>query len=312
MSGSTSGGNTSGVHGAKGQLIVGMALGVLAVFFFGFVLMMVAVASIGSGPVGRGAQIGVVEVKGTIAGADPVVDLIQSYTDDAQIEAILIRVDSPGGSVSASQEIVEAIRGIKKPVVISMGDMAASGAYYVSCAGPKIYASAGTLTGSIGVISQIIEYKDVMDFLKLKVHTIKTGELKDSGSPFREFNETDSKYFTELGLEVLDQFVSHVAEARHLDKAKVQQLATGQVWTGRQAKALGLIDEIGGMQAAIDALKKEAHIEGPHQLVYPKKGSDELLMSLLEQGASEVSEHVQSQAREMINRPETFQYLYRP
>ena len=294
------------------RLSLGAVIGILAFFFIVFLMCASVVFAVVSGDMNDAAQIGVVEVKGTIAGADPVVEHIHQFSDDEMIQAILIRVDSPGGSVSASQEIVEAIRGIKKPVVISMGDMAASGAYYVSCAGPKIYANEGTLTGSIGVISQIMEFKDVMDFLKLKVHTIKTGELKDAGSPYREFNEADSEYFKSLGLEILDQFVTHVATARHLDKSKVSSLATGQVWTGRQAKALGLIDEIGGMHAAIQALVAEAKIHGSYQLVYPKRNSDDLIYSLIEQGASDVSEHLQSEAQNWMNQPGTFQYLYKP
>ena len=294
------------------RLSLGAVIGILAFFFIVFLMCASVVFAVVSGDTKDGAQIGVVEVKGTIVGADPVVEHIHQFSDDEMIQAILIRVDSPGGSVSASQEIVEAIRGIKKPVVISMGDMAASGAYYVSCAGPKIYANAGTLTGSIGVISQIMEFKDVMDFLKLKVHTIKTGDLKDAGSPYREFNEKDSKYFTDLGLEILDQFVSHVAEARHLDKSKVSALATGQVWTGRQARDLGLVDEIGGMHAAIQALVKEAKIQGSYQLIYPKRKGDDLFYSLIEQGASDVSEHLQTEAQNWMNQTGTFQYLYKP
>ena len=299
-------------HEKSERISLGALIGILAFFFIVFLMCASVVFAVVSGEVTDATQIGVIEVKGTIAGADPVIENIQSFSDDEMISAILIRVDSPGGSVSASQEIVEAIQSIEKPVVISMGDMAASGAYYVSCAGPKIFASAGTLTGSIGVILQIVEYKDVIEFLKLKVHTIKTGELKDAGSPFREFNETDSAYFTELGLEILDQFIEHVANARHLDKAVVTKLATGRVWTGREAKKLGLIDEIGGMNAAIVALKKEANITGPHQLVYPKRKNNDLLYSLIEQGASDVSESIQTGAQNLINKVDGFQYLYKP
>ena len=119
------------------KLSLGVVIGILAFFFIVFLMCASVVFAVISGDLKDGAQIGVVEVKGTIVGADSVVENIHQFSDDEMIEAILIRVDSPGGSVSASHEIVEAIRGIKKPVVISMGDMAASGAYYVSCAGQK-------------------------------------------------------------------------------------------------------------------------------------------------------------------------------
>ncbi len=296
---------------SKEKTSVGAIVGILIFFFIVFFLVAGAVFAMVSGEEQVGERLGVVEVTGTIESADSTVKSIREFSEDEQIRGILIRVNSPGGSVSASQEIVEAIRSIQKPVVISMGDMAASGAYYVSCAGPTIYASAGTLTGSIGVISQVLEFKDVIDFLKLKVHTVKTGDLKDAGSPYREFNETDKVYFTELGLEILDQFVSHVAEARHLPKEKVMSLADGRVWTGRQALKLGLIDEIGGFGDAIDALKKEAGIQDKAVLVYPKRASDDLLLSLIENGATEVTHGIAAGARDVLNAPRSFMYLYK-
>ena len=296
---------------SKEKSSTGAIVGILIFFFIVFLLVAGAVFSMVAGDEKMGDQIGVVEVTGTIESADSTVKSIRAFSEDELIRGVLIRLNSPGGSVSASQEIVEAIRSIKKPVVISMGDMAASGAYYVACAGPTIYASAGTLTGSIGVISQVVEFKDVLDFLKLKVHTVKTGDLKDSGSPFREFNDTDKVFFTELGLEILDQFATHVSEARHLPKDKVMSLADGRVWTGRQAQKLGLIDEIGGFNDAIEALKKEAGIVDKVDLVYPKRASDDLLLSLIEQSASEVSHGMAAGARDVLNSPRSFMYLYK-
>jgi protease-4 len=295
----------------KEKSSVGAIVGILIFFFIIFFLVAGAVFAMVSGEAQIGEQLGVVEVTGTIESADSTVKSIRQFSEDELIKGVLIRVDSPGGTVSASQEIVEAIRSIKKPVVISMGDMAASGAYYVSCAGPTIYASEGTLTGSIGVISQIVEFRDVIEFMKLKVHTVKTGDLKDAGSPLREFNEADKQYFTELGLEILDQFVSHVAEARNLPKDKVMALADGRVWSGRQAKALGLIDEIGGFNDAIEALKAQAGIQDKVVLVYPKRSSDDLIYSLLQEGASEVSHGIATGAREVLNSPRSFMYLYK-
>lgn len=292
------------------KISIGIVIGILAFFFLIFLICMSAVATLASGDLVAENGIGVVEIKGAIESADQTVRTIQDFSDNEQVKAILVRIDSPGGSVSASQEMVEAIRGIQKPVVISMGDMAASGGYYVACAGPKIFANPGTLTGSIGVISQVMEFKDLMEVIKVKVHTIKTGALKDAGSPYREFNETDSAYFTSLGLEILDQFVTHVSDARNLPKEKVTQIADGRVWTGREAHKLGLVDALGGMQAAIADLKTQAGMEGKHTLIYPQKDTDAILSALLKDGVSGVADSVRTTAQQAIQSPESFKFLY--
>lgn len=291
----------SGVVGLVGVLI----------FFFVVILMCAgAVATLVSSGSMVENGIGVVEVKGEIESAEDVIKTVQQFEEDPQIKAMVVRIDSPGGSVSASQEMVEAIQSITKPVVISMGNMAASGGYYVACAGPKIYANAGTLTGSIGVISQVMEVEDLLTFFKVKVHTVKTGALKDAGSPYRAFNEADRAFFSALGVEILDQFVSHVAQARQKTHDEIAVLADGRVWSGREAQQLGLIDEIGGFQVAINDLKKMAHITGNHTLVYPKKSTDSMLEDLLMQGASHVAVGLRSGLETAVNRPAAFEYRY--
>lgn len=291
----------SGVVGLVGVLI----------FFFVVILMCAgAVATLVTSGSMVENGIGVVEVKGEIESAEDVIKTVQQFEEDPQIKAMVVRIDSPGGSVSASQEMVEAIQSITKPVVISMGDMAASGGYYVACAGPKIYANAGTLTGSIGVISQVMEVEDLLTFFKVKVHTVKTGALKDAGSPYRAFNEADRAFFSALGVEILDQFVSHVAQARKKTHDEIAVLADGRVWSGREAQQLGLIDEIGGFQLAINDLKKMAHITGNHTLVYPKKSTDSMLEDLLMQGASHVAVGLRSGLETAVNRPAAFEYRY--
>lgn len=291
----------SGVVGLVGVLI----------FFFVVILMCAgAVATLVSSGSMVENGIGVVEVKGEIESAEDVIKTVQQFEEDPQIKAMVVRIDSPGGSVSASQEMVEAIQSITKPVVISMGNMAASGGYYVACAGPKIYANAGTLTGSIGVISQVMEVEDLLTFFKVKVHTVKTGALKDAGSPYRAFNEADRAFFSALGVEILDQFVSHVAQARKKTHDEIAVLADGRVWSGREAQQLGLIDEIGGFQVAINDLKKMAHITGNHTLVYPKKSTDSMLEDLLMQGASHVAVGLRSSLETAVNRPAAFEYRY--
>ncbi len=294
----------------KDRVSLGVVIGFLAFFFLIFFICASALYSLAAGENLDETGIGVVEIKGTIESADQTVRTIQSFKEDENVKAILVRIDSPGGSVSASQEMVEAIQSIKKPVVISMGDMAASGGYYVACAGPTIYANPGTLTGSIGVISQVMNFKDLMEVIKVNVHTVKTGALKDAGSPYREFNEADEAYFKALGLEILDQFVGHVAEARKMTKEQVTALADGRVWTGREAKQLGLIDELGGMNAAVDALKKKASLTGKVKLIYPKSDTNEWISALLAEGASGAFSGLKASAENAIQKKETFQYLY--
>lgn len=283
----------------------------VVVFFVVVVfLCMSALTTLVSPGVPNGARIGVVEIRGTIASADVTLRQMRDFSEDETIEAVLIRIDSPGGSVSASQELVEGIRRIEKPTVISMGDMAASGGYYVACAGPKIFANPGTLTGSIGVISQVMEFRELMDFLKVKVHTIKTGDLKDAGSPYRAFEDSDRAYFAELGGQILDQFVMHVSQARKLPDAQVRQLADGRVWTGMEAHRLGLVDELGGMNAALDELRQRAGITGRYVLVYPQKSADTLLGELLMTGASQVTEGLQHGVESMVSSQDAFEYRY--
>lgn len=293
----------------RSSLVV--VIGILIFFFLAFFAFAGSLYAVMSSAEMNPNAIGVVEIKGEITSAEETIKVVNEFIENEEIKGILVRIDSPGGSVSASQEMVESIRLIKKPVVISMGDMAASGGYYVACAGPTIYANAGTLTGSIGVISQVMELKDLMEFFKVNIHTIKTGELKDSGSPFREFTDADRQYFAAMGMDILEQFVEHVAESRKMKKEDVKRLATGQVWTGRRAKELGLIDEIGGMNSALEALKKKAGIQGKYTLVYPERTTEEILESMLSEGATEVFDGLRTTAEKALQKSENFQYLYR-
>lgn len=254
--------------------------------------------------------IGIVEITGPIETGDKTVRVIREFNQEEKIKAILIRIDSPGGTVSGSQEIVEAIRGIKKPVVISMGNTAASGGYYIACAGPKIFANPGTITGSIGVISQIVEVKDILEQLKIKVHTVKTGELKDAGSPFREFTEVDRSYFKQLGLDIFEQFVQTVAEARKIPKTKVLEVADGRVFSGKKALELGLIDELGGLQAALDDLAATAQLGDDYHIYYPPSDVP-YLTRVLAEGSAQVGKDLVTSVRQMTDSSATFQYLYK-
>lgn len=185
-------------------------------------------------------------------------DLVRNYLNrakaDASVKAVVLRIESPGGSAAASQEIANEIRRFKektgKPVVVSMGDVAASGGYYISAYADKIVANPATLTGSIGVISELIYIEGLLKKLGLDMEIIKAGEHKDMG--IRPLTDEERQIMQAITDDLYEQFVSAVAEGRKLPVAKVKALATGQLYTGDQALALGLIDKLGDLDTAIE------------------------------------------------------------
>ena len=191
---------------------------------------------------------------------------IISQLDEAEknpnVKAILIRVNSPGGSPAASQEIFEEIRKIEKPVVVSVSDTCASGAYYVSSAADRIIANRSSSVGSIGVIMQIPNYEDLYEKLGLKYTTIKQGKYKDVGSPDRPLTSEEIKLLEAQLKEIYRQFIADVAEARSMDVSEVEELATGWVFLGTEALELGLIDDIGNYKDAINIAAELGGIKG--------------------------------------------------
>jgi protease-4 len=236
--------------------------------------------------------LGVVEVKGQIMSLDKQVKAFRKLVKDDHVKAIVMRVDSPGGAVAPSQELHDEVaRAIKKgkPVVVSMGNLAASGGYYISCGASKIYAEPGTLTASIGVITQLPNLTGVADALHFKMTTYKSGKLKDSGNPFRDPGPEDEEYFVSIIKNIYEQFVGAVAEGRHLDKSKVYPVADGRVLTGVQAKEAGLVDELGGFSDAIDAAMALGKLTGEPHLIYPKDDSDNPFKDLLKDSSASMA-----------------------
>ncbi len=251
---------------------------VCGIFGLGLLLILVA-ASATSMP-----AVGVVELSGAITdegargllgggsagGARKFIEDIDEARTDTSIKAVVIRVNSPGGSAAASQEMFQAVRRLRaeKPTICSMGDVAASGGYYVAAACDKIYANGSTLTGSIGVISQFVNYGDLFKKLGLGEATIKSGKFKDAGNPTRDLTPEERQLFQKMIGDVYSQFVGDVLVGRKnptngkLTRAKLLALADGRVYTGRQAKANLLVDENGGLYDAIVYAAKQANIEG--------------------------------------------------
>ncbi|MHB8086374.1 MAG: signal peptide peptidase SppA [Dehalococcoidia bacterium] len=199
---------------------------------------------------------------------DDVRKQLERAQNDFSVKAIVIQVNSPGGDVSACQEIVYAMQKVKKPVVISMRSVAASGGYYISAKANKIIALPSTLTGSIGVISEIPNLKGLFDKIGVNMEIVKSGKYKDMYSGMSELTPDERAIIQKTNDELYGEFINIVAEGRHMDPDKVKELATGQAYTGLQAKELGLVDELGGLQTAVDEAAKLASIENPQVEYY--------------------------------------------
>jgi len=217
-----------------------------------------------------GEKIAMIELIEPIMSSESTVQQFKKYRENRSVKAIVFRVESPGGGVAASQEIYEEVKKTRdsgKPVVVSMGSVAASGGYYVSCGASRIVANPGTLTGSIGVIFQFLQVTDLMKKIGVDQATFKSGKLKDAGSPFRKTNTDDEKYFDGLIADVYDQFVNVVSTERKLDVKYVKRFADGRVFTGRQAKEYGFIDTLGTFEDAVAIAAKLGGIEGKPRIV---------------------------------------------
>lgn len=191
--------------------------------------------------------------------ARAVLKQLRKTVTDNHVKGVLFRIDSPGGTVSTSQEIADEIKSLRekqKPVVVSMSDVSASGGYYIACDADKIVADPGTITGSIGVIITGLNLKGLGDKLGLKSQVIKSGPFKDIGSPYREMTPEDKSILQGLVTDAYDQFVSAVAAGRHMPLAAVRKLADGRIYSGRQASKLGLVDKLGSYTVAINTIQE--------------------------------------------------------
>jgi protease-4 len=223
---------------------------------------------------GSGDKIAIVEINDVIVSSEKTVEQIKRFREDKSIKAIILRVNTPGGGVAASQEIYEEVKKTRdsgKIIVVSMGSIAASGGYYIAVGSSLIIANPGTLTGSIGVIAQFISIKDLAEKLGISQTTIKSGSLKDAGSPFKTMNDSDKAYFQDVVDNSFGQFLDVVAKERKMDKQTLLQYANGRVFTGLQAKEYGLIDSLGTFEDAIRITGKMAGIEGEPRIVREKK-----------------------------------------
>jgi protease-4 len=258
--------------------------------FFGFgvlVLLSLIVAGASEGEtevtVGSGQKIAVVELTGEITSSEEIVRQFRKYRENSAVKGILFRVDSPGGGVVASQEIYEEVRKTRdagKPIVVSMGALAASGGYYVSCGASRIVANPGTLTGSIGVISQFMNFDSLMRKVGVGVNTIKSGRFKDAGNPFRAMSPEDMSYFQQLMDDVHRQFIGTVESERKLAHDTVVTYADGRVFTGEQALRMHLVDTLGTYEDAIKIAARLSGIKGDPAILKERKRGPSLFERL--------------------------------
>jgi len=246
---------------------------ILLLLIIAFVMVSALISRI---PVGD--RVAILRISGVIVNPMPLVKKINRLSKDKSVKALVIRVDSPGGSVGASQEIYRAIEKFKesgKPVVVSMGNVAASGGYYVSLPADLIYANEGTITGSIGVIVQHVAYRELMKKIGISATAIKTGKFKDTLNPFRELTPEEKKYLKDTITEVYNQFIDAILKYRKekISREKLLEVADGRVMTGERAKELGLVDEIGGIEDAVAKAKELAGVPEAREFYVPEERS---------------------------------------
>lgn len=218
-------------------------------------------------------DIAIVEVKGTLFESGPINEKLEKYRKNDSVKAVVLRVESPGGSVGSSQEIYTEVKKLvqKKKVIVSMGAIAASGGYYIAAPASKIVANPGTITGSIGVRMDHVVLEELLKWAKISAEILKAGQLKDVGSPLRKLTPEDRAVLQGLLDNMHAQFLQAVAEGRKIDIEEVRKIGSGRVYTGEQALDLKLVDQLGNLEDAIDLAAKEAGIKGEPKLIKPEK-----------------------------------------
>jgi protease IV len=220
-------------------------------------------------------RVAIIIVEGVIADARDVIEQLHRYRDLPSVKAVVLRINSPGGAVAPSQEIYQEILKFRqetnKPVVASMGSVAASGGYYIAAAADRIVANPGSLTGSIGVIMQIPNLGGLLQKVGIKATVIKSGENKDLASITRDLTDSERRIIQGVLDDVHGQFIDAVAAGRHMDRARVEPLADGRIFSGRQALGLGLVDELGDLSDAIGRAGTLVGIAGRPKVIQERR-----------------------------------------
>jgi protease-4 len=289
--------------------IWGWLIGVLALLVI-FLVTIVAIESLLGQKLSfpsYGARVGLVRVEGGIYDSRQVIGDLESMVEDPGIQAIVLRVDSPGGGAAASQEIFEYIKGVQEqgmPMVVSMGSVAASGGYYIACTADTIFANPGTLTGSIGVVMSFTNLEELFGKIGLDFEVIKSGRFKDTGSWSRQMTDAERALLQGTIDDIHAQFVEAVAEGRGMEYDAVAALADGRIFSGRQALEAGLVDRLGTLEDAVEVAARMGGIEGEPRVQEPVRRERLTLFDLISGTASN------------LLRPEASSvgahYIYRP
>jgi protease-4 len=245
-----------------------------------------------------GEKIAIIEVRGVILDPQPVVEKLVKLRKNEKIKAIILRIDSPGGGVGPAQEIHAEVKKAQKEkkVLVSMGSVAASGGYYIACAADRIIANPGSITGSIGVIVESLNVEELLGKLGLRSVVVKSGKHKDLGSPMRPMTGEDRKLLQGVIDSVHEQFIKAVAEGRKLPVEKVRRLADGRIFSGDQARSLGLVDELGNLEDTIAAAAQMAGIRGEPEVLYPEKKRFSLFDLLIQETMQKIMENLKESA----------------
>lgn len=255
------------------SLLLGAGLAALLLVVF-LVTVWVLMAVLEDGVLPGGPRVAVVEIEGIILDGDQVVRELRDHAENPAVKAVVVRVNSPGGVVAPTQEIFSSIQRVRKagkPVVASFGAVAASGGYYVGTAADRIYANPGTLTGSIGVVMQMANIEGLLKKVGVEYVVVKAGAYKDVGNFARTMTPEERRILQALLDDVYAQFVAAVAKGRGLDESTVRGFADGRIYSGQQAHALKMVDELGGLEEAIETAGKLGGVPGKPKVILPRK-----------------------------------------
>lgn len=258
------------------------ALSGCAIFVFGFFFLAIVIAATRTSSSSSEfdfsvAKVAVIPIEGEILESRTTIELLRKYAHMSTVRAIVMRINSPGGAIAPSQEIYSEIRKVRqwsrKPIVASMDSVAASGGYYIASACDEIVANPGTITGSIGVIFDYLEYGDLLQWAKMKHETLTSGAFKAAGAPFKELTDAERQYLQRIVLQLHQQFVKAVAAGRagKISEQQVAQIADGRAFTGEEALSLHLVDRLGNLGDAVSLAARKAGVHGEPSTIYPRK-----------------------------------------
>lgn len=266
--------------------VIAIIFSLILLFYLSFVIVKLMTSKDNS--ILNHESIAVVEVIGMIVDSSETIKQLHYAKDNSSIKAVVLRIDSPGGAVGPTQEIYAEIIKLKKikPIVVSMGSVAASGGYYISAPTNIIYANPGTITGSIGVLMKLANFQKLLDKIGIKSLVVKSGEFKDSGSPVRPITEREKKVMQSIIDNMHNQFVLAVANGRKIQVDKVREIADGRIFTGEQAQLIKLVDKLGNLQDAIAEAATISGIKEKPRIIYPPK-TKKSIFDLFIEGVSE-------------------------